>query len=261
MDSKYCSSCLQKHVLSSFLKNTSSDLGGKIFSTCIPCRAKNAKKRKALKPLCPNVLPKRRTTRPAEVLARPKLSALPRFIPRPLASALPPLLDGHPGPLVLPLPESRPFFEARTNNPLLPVQRQLILPAYPPRIQPIQPQALPPQPQSLQPVPHHVQPQLTGILPAERRRGRQISHAIATRPLGYDPEPTRPPLVHGFKNLRSRLENRTPSFGPLRRALRRSISLGRPCTVSCGSQLRVRSRICPSRPYNPYKPFSETVGS
>ncbi|KID81448.1 ATP-dependent DNA helicase PIF1 [Metarhizium guizhouense ARSEF 977] len=92
MDSKYCSSCLQKHVLSSFLKDTSSDLGSKIFSTCIPCRTKNSKKRKALQPACPDVPPKRR--------GRPKLSVLPTsrptrplLIPRPLESALPPLRE------------------------------------------------------------------------------------------------------------------------------------------------------------------------
>src|ERR1700733_5094287 len=116
MDSKYCSSCLQKHALSSFLKDTSSDLGSKMFSTCIPCRAKNSKKRKALQPLCPNVPPKRR--------GRPKLSVLPTshpirplLIPRPLASALPPLLDGDPGPIALP-----PLPESRTRPSLPPVQ-------------------------------------------------------------------------------------------------------------------------------------------
>jgi hypothetical protein len=138
MDLKYYSSCLQKHVLSSFLKDISSDLGSKIFRTCIPCRAKNSKKRKALQPLCPNVPSKRRTTRPTEALTRPKLlvlpsllearpeptsrpplSILPLLIPRPLASVLPSLLDAYPGPIVLPaLPESRPLFKARTRPSL-----------------------------------------------------------------------------------------------------------------------------------------------
>ena len=119
MDSKYCSSCIQKHALSSFLKDTSSDLGSKIFSTCIPCRAKNSKKRKALQPLCPNVPPKRR--------GRPKLSVLPPshpirplLIPRPLASAFPPLLAGNAGPTTLPPPS-----ESRTRPSLPPVQRQI----------------------------------------------------------------------------------------------------------------------------------------
>jgi len=150
MDSKYYSSCLQKQVLSSFLKHTSSDLGSKIFSTCIPCRARNSKKRKALQLLCPNVPSKRRAIRPTE--------ALP------------------------PLPESRPLFEARTRPPLLPVQtrpRQPILPVYPLPILPIQPQALPPA----QP---HLQPQPTGFLPAEQREYRQSFLTITTRPLESD---------------------------------------------------------------------------
>ena len=45
MDSKYCSSCLHKRVLSSFLKDASADLGTKIFGTCIPCRAKKPRGR------------------------------------------------------------------------------------------------------------------------------------------------------------------------------------------------------------------------
>jgi uncharacterized cysteine cluster protein YcgN (CxxCxxCC family) len=171
MDSKYCSSCLHKHVLSSFLKDTSSDLGSKIFSTCIPCRAKNSKKRKALQPLCPNVPPKR----------RPKLSVLPTsrpirplLIPRPLTSALPPLLDGDPGPTVPPPPP-----ESRTRPSLPPVQprvqRQPILPVYPPPIQSIQLQAVlpvqpqPRVPQPVLPVQHHAHPHAAGFLPTEQR--------------------------------------------------------------------------------------------
>ncbi|KIE03504.1 ATP-dependent DNA helicase PIF1, partial [Metarhizium majus ARSEF 297] len=185
MDSKYCSACLQKHPLSSFLKDTSSDLGSKIFSTCIPCRARKSNKRKALQPSCPDVPLKRR--------GRPKLSVFPTsrplqplLTPRPLAPALPPLRDDDPGPLVPSLPEARrPLFEAQTRPPLLPVHRQPALPGRPQRVQPIQPQALPP-------FQHHVQPQPTGFLPAE-----QSSHTIITGRVGSDSEPVRPLLpVH-----------------------------------------------------------------
>ncbi|PMD28775.1 hypothetical protein L207DRAFT_570230 [Hyaloscypha variabilis F] len=53
MESKCCSVCAQKRVLSCFLKNPSANPGTKVFSTCIPCRDK-AKKRRALQPLDAN---------------------------------------------------------------------------------------------------------------------------------------------------------------------------------------------------------------
>lgn len=165
MESKYCSACAQKRVLSCFLKNPSANPGTKVFSTCIPCRDKS-KKRRALQPLDPNKQSKRRielstTTRPIE-----------RSNPRPLP-VLPPLLDRHPDPIVLPLSESRPLFEARTKPSILPVQHRV-------QPRPIQPGQSPVQhrPQVPQPIPaiqRQVQPppllpvQLQPVLPVQRR--------------------------------------------------------------------------------------------
>src|SRR5271155_3876936 len=60
MDSKYCSGCLQKLLLSSFLADASANPGSKVFATCILCRDRRSKtKRKALHPLDPNIQPKK----------------------------------------------------------------------------------------------------------------------------------------------------------------------------------------------------------
>jgi len=66
MDSKYCSGCLQKLLLSSFLADASANPGSKVFATCIPCRdrRRSKTKRKALQPLDPNRQAKRRVPQP-----------------------------------------------------------------------------------------------------------------------------------------------------------------------------------------------------
>ena len=114
MDTKCCSKCAHTRLLSCFLKNASANLDSKVFSTCIPCRDQS-NKRRALQPLDPNRPSKRRvkpstTTRPAE------RTILPLLKPGPLASVPPPLFDHHPGPIVLPLRESRSVFETRTTT-------------------------------------------------------------------------------------------------------------------------------------------------
>jgi hypothetical protein len=47
MDSKYCSQCGRKFLLSGFLKDASALPGSKVFSTCIICREKAKRKRAA----------------------------------------------------------------------------------------------------------------------------------------------------------------------------------------------------------------------
>ena len=104
MDSKYCSSCAQKHLLSFFLKNASADPGSKVFSTCITCRDR-CQKRKALQPLDPNIQVKRRVPRPIKAPTRPNPLILPlNPIESRLAATIPP-----PNP-----PESR--LEATKTN-------------------------------------------------------------------------------------------------------------------------------------------------
>lgn len=74
MDSKYCSSCLQKRLLSCFSTTST----GKVLATCNSCRAKKNNKRKALQELDPN-LPSKRcatgsktpTNAPSTLKARP----------------------------------------------------------------------------------------------------------------------------------------------------------------------------------------------
>jgi hypothetical protein len=63
LDSKYCSSCVKKLPLSSFLADASADLGSKVFKTCITCRRS---KREAAQPFRPDVPPNRPATRPAQ---------------------------------------------------------------------------------------------------------------------------------------------------------------------------------------------------
>src|SRR5271156_3914271 len=92
MDSKYCSSCLQKRLLSSFLADASANPGSKVFATCIPCRdrRRSKTKRKALQPLDPNIQPKRRVPRSTKASTRlnpssslPILSKHLQFLPKP----------------------------------------------------------------------------------------------------------------------------------------------------------------------------------
>ena len=53
MDSKYCSGCTRKLLLSSFLKDSSTDPSSKVFATYIPCR-NNLKKMRPLQALDQN---------------------------------------------------------------------------------------------------------------------------------------------------------------------------------------------------------------
>jgi len=75
MASKYCSSCTQKRLLSSFFSDTSNP-GSKVLATCNICRAHKTRhnKRKALQPLDPNVPAKRQ---PTKAPTRPNPSILP----------------------------------------------------------------------------------------------------------------------------------------------------------------------------------------
>ena len=60
MSSKYCSTCVQKLPISSFLKDTLASPSSRVYATCIKCRSyKNAsdKKRAALRALDPNIQP------------------------------------------------------------------------------------------------------------------------------------------------------------------------------------------------------------
>ncbi len=93
MDSKYCSACMKKLLLSSFVKNASADPHSKVLSTCIACRDKS-KKRRAAQP-GPPIPSKRRAVRPAEAVTH-------------LQSLIPPNpLESHPAVSALPLLESR----------------------------------------------------------------------------------------------------------------------------------------------------------
>src|SRR5271156_2831450 len=134
MDSKYCSGCTQKRLLSSFLSDAS-NLGSKVLATCNICRASKSRyqKRKALQPLDPNIQAKRRVPRPTKAPTRPKPLIPP---PAPLESrpeaTIPP-----PNP-----PESRPnppsLLESRPQSPIYVPTPAPAQPIQPP-IQPLQP--------------------------------------------------------------------------------------------------------------------------
>jgi hypothetical protein len=125
MESKCCSVCAQKRVLSCFLKNPSANPGTKVFSTCIPCRDK-AKKRRALQPLDANRPSKRpdvsrplfeAPTNPSILLVSSTSAANSASNPAPAAS---------PVPLSIPPAQPRPIQSVQR-----PVQPQPILPAQP----------------------------------------------------------------------------------------------------------------------------------
>src|SRR3981081_3340602 len=118
MASKYCSSCTQKRLLSSFLSDTS-NLGSKVLATCNICRAYKTRynKRKALQPLDPNVLAKRRPTKaptrptPSILHLNPFESCLAATIPpNPTESHLAATIPPNP-------PESRPEATIPPPNP------------------------------------------------------------------------------------------------------------------------------------------------
>jgi hypothetical protein len=76
MDSKFCSSCYQKRLITSFFKDPSNSKS-KVLKTCTMCRSstlRSQNKRKALQPLAPNVPSKRPAiarTKPAEAPSIP----------------------------------------------------------------------------------------------------------------------------------------------------------------------------------------------
>jgi hypothetical protein len=78
---KYCSACIKKLLLSSFLASASADLGSKVFRTCIPCQDQY-KKRKALQSLDPNIPSKRRARGPLKAFPRPEPVIAPPNPPR-----------------------------------------------------------------------------------------------------------------------------------------------------------------------------------
>jgi hypothetical protein len=163
MESKYCSACAQKRVLSCFLKNPSANPGTKIFSTCIPCREKS-KKRRVLQPLDTNRPSKRPViSRPLfETPTKPSILPIQRLIqPQPRAPQPIPPVQHHAQPQE-PIPLVQP--RVRPQQPLQPLQ-----PHASQLMQPVQrqvPQSIPSaQPRPIQSVQRLVQPQ--PILPAQ----------------------------------------------------------------------------------------------
>ena len=85
MSAKYCSGCIQKLPLSSFLKDTLASPESRVFATCINCRAVSRKsanrKRTALRSLDPNIQPAKRArgsnTRPQPIIQAPLLPTIP----------------------------------------------------------------------------------------------------------------------------------------------------------------------------------------
>src|SRR5271167_910932 len=120
MDAKYCSSCFQKRLLSSFFKDASAGLGSRLWATCAPCRISQEKhktKRKALQQLDPNIPPKKRATAytrlkplippPALLKSRPEATVPP---PNPPESRLEATIPPNP-------PKSRPEATIPPNPP------------------------------------------------------------------------------------------------------------------------------------------------
>ena len=124
MESKYCSTCPNKRLLASFLKDASANPGSKVFATCIPCREKS-KKRRALQPLDPNRPSKRPNLARPLFEARTEPSILPvlpqvqrQVQPQPRQPTLPPMPPGQRQPMLPVLPQVQ-------HQPMLPVQRQV----------------------------------------------------------------------------------------------------------------------------------------
>ena len=119
MDSKYCSACIFKLPLSSFLANASAELGNKVFKTCITCWDKSKLKRKALQLLDPNVPYKKRAT--VSTRLKPLILRLEPTIPppNPLELRLEPLILPPNIPLLRPKPIIPPNPRLEPNLPLL----------------------------------------------------------------------------------------------------------------------------------------------
>src|SRR5271170_6439667 len=137
MDSKYCSSCTQKRLLSCFLRDASNP-ASKVLATCASCRASKERysKRKALQPLDPNIQAKRRVPRPTKTPTRLNPSILP---PNPV--------EAPPVPA-----ETRPEVTIPPPNPL-----ESRLGAN-----------IPPNPPESRPESPPIQPQAPGFLPADQ---------------------------------------------------------------------------------------------
>jgi hypothetical protein len=105
MSSKYCSACIQKLPISSFLKDTLSSPNSRAFATCISCRASRKKsadkKRTALRSLDPNIQPAKRVRRSNSL--QPTVTGPKPTYQAPLPPNLPVEL-----PLPNPLPELQP---------------------------------------------------------------------------------------------------------------------------------------------------------
>src|SRR5271156_1452116 len=137
MDSKYCSSCTQKRLLSCFLSEASNP-ASKVLATCASCRATKGRysKRKALQPLDPNIQPKRRVPRLTKAPTRLNPSILP---PNPV--------EAPPVPA-----ETRPEVTIHPPNPL-----ESRLGAN-----------IPPNPPESRPESPPIQPQAPGFLPTDQ---------------------------------------------------------------------------------------------
>jgi hypothetical protein len=192
MDSKYCSKCAHKLLLSSFLKDASADPSSKVFATCIPCRDKS-KKRRALQPLdtnrpskradisrplikapantVPAILPVQHQVQPRPIqpvqrpVQRPVQSQ--RRAPQPIPSAL---LRVQPQP---PVPRPLQPVPPRDPQPIHPAQPQARQPVLPIQPRPICSVQRPVRPQPILPV----QPQPASFLPAEQWGYIQSFHA------------------------------------------------------------------------------------
>src|SRR5271155_2705757 len=151
MDSKYCSSCTQKRLLSCFLSEASNP-ASKVLATCASCRASKERysKRKALQPLDPNIQAKRRVPRLTKAPTRLNPSILP---PNPV-EAPPVPAETRPEATIPPpnSPESRPEATIPPPNPL-----ESRLGAN-----------IPPNPPESRPESPPIQPQAPGFLPADQ---------------------------------------------------------------------------------------------
>jgi hypothetical protein len=170
MDSKYCSSCLQKRLLSCFSATST----GKVLSTCNSCRTKGNKKRKALQELDPNLPSKRHVTRPKTTTITP---GTPQLRPNP-----PSLLE--PRPVAPSIPQLRPNPPSLLRpHPIAPGVPQL--PPNPPRI--LKPHPIAPSVAQLRPNP----PGLLELRPTTPSclESRSIPSNI------LESRPTRPPQI------------------------------------------------------------------
>ena len=134
MSSKYCSACVRKLPLSSFLKDALSSPSSRVYSTCIQCRGQkkaSSRKRATLRSLDPNIQPAKRVrcsnTGPQPVIQAPLLPNLP-VEPPPLNPPTEPLPPQAPVTALPPL-----------DPPIEPLPRAPVT-ALPPLDPPLEPQ-------------------------------------------------------------------------------------------------------------------------